>query len=231
MATVGLAYGSFGDILETIKLIAKVVQLIRGGGSSSREWAETEKELQSLCSDLTHLTTLQAATSPRNEAVLCLSTTSKFHTRIVASRGIFQKVWWATSEEKELAILRRQLIERRLALGGVVEQINLVAGSRVQDGVSVLRLRIDRIEDSVSGVSQQLADQERTLSGALIGVQTRVKDVGEEVRQGNDRIQDGVSGVNRQLTAQERTLKQGQISKLEENLRKWLQFPPEMAGK
>ncbi|KAJ6539678.1 ankyrin repeat-containing domain protein [Mycena capillaripes] len=239
MASIAFAFGSFGDILETINLIAKIVQLIRGGGSSSREWAETEKELQYLCSELTHLTTLQAADSlPQlladrldQEGALCRSTTSNFHSKIAASRGFCQKVWWATSEEKELAAFRRQLIERRLALSGVVQQINLTEVSRVQDGVDKLRLGNGQIHDSVGSVRQQLTDQERTLSGALIDVQSRVDDVEEQVRRGNDRIQDGVSGVNRQLTAQERTLKQSQKIELEEKLRKWLEFPPVMAGK
>ncbi|KAJ6539662.1 hypothetical protein B0H19DRAFT_368848 [Mycena capillaripes] len=96
--------------------------------------------------------------------------------------------------------------------------------SRIHDVVENIRLGNDRIEDGMGRARQQITDNEQTLSGALIGVRSRVDDVGEVLRLGNIRIQEGVSGVNQ-------TLKQSQITELEEKLRKWLEFPPVMAGK
>jgi hypothetical protein len=46
MAMLGFAYGSFGDILETIKLVPKIVELVRGGAHRPREWAETENRTE-----------------------------------------------------------------------------------------------------------------------------------------------------------------------------------------
>jgi hypothetical protein len=130
MAAVGFAHRSFGDILGTIKLISKIVEAIRDSGRTSTKWSETVQELQSLCSDLTHLTTFQH-TSPldwvvadrlKAEGARCFSTTLNFHSKITGgtSQGIFQKVWWTTSEQKDLATFRTQLNERRVALWGML---------------------------------------------------------------------------------------------------------------
>ncbi|KAJ7763139.1 ankyrin repeat-containing domain protein [Mycena maculata] len=264
MATVGFAYGSFGDILDTIKLGAKIIELIRNGGRPSSEWAETAKEMQSLCSILTYLTTFETTlplppsitTELQKEVALCRATTSEFESKITASRGFFQRVLWATSEEKELAAFRRQLIQRRVALSGVVDEIQLVVLKGVQD-------RVEKVDEKLCLGIQQLGDQGQTLAGALLHVRDRVSDFGEEMRLGHNQLHDTVSGVTQQLQDQEQTLSgtllgvrdrveevreevrlgtqqlmdqeqtlnQSHLSNLEEKLRKWLKTPSEVAEK
>ncbi|KAJ7249640.1 hypothetical protein C8J57DRAFT_1723830 [Mycena rebaudengoi] len=68
MPVFALAYRSFGDILETIKLGPKIIEVIRSGGSPSDEWAATEKALNSFVQDLTHLARLQSP-SPLDKAI------------------------------------------------------------------------------------------------------------------------------------------------------------------
>jgi hypothetical protein len=136
MASVSFAYGSFGDAVETIKLIVKTISLIRSGGMPSEEWLATERELQALSRELTHLTTLQlAGTSQlianrlKEETKLSNDTVNAIKSRIqaqtTASRNVFQTIRWVLSEKKDLAEFRQQLGERRAALSGVVEQITL----------------------------------------------------------------------------------------------------------
>ncbi|KAJ7748806.1 ankyrin repeat-containing domain protein [Mycena maculata] len=248
-----LAFGSFGDFVSAIQLIPDIIEVMRGGGKSSREWAETEKELKALCADLTNILTLEPtaldqaiANRLKEEGAHCRSTAFEFYSKITASRGIFQRLWWATSEEKELVEFRRQLIACRAALSGVVGQINLAVLGDVRDRVEdqlgnqeralygvqycvgevgeQVRLGNARIEDGVSGVTQQLTDQEQTLSGALSRVRNRVDEVGEDIRRGNVRVQDDVCGVTEQL-------KESQISELRAKLQEWLQYPPDMKQK
>ncbi|KAF7352501.1 Ankyrin-3 [Mycena venus] len=235
MASLAFAYGSFGDILESIKLIAKIVKLIQNGAVSN-ECTQIGKELESFSSELNHLSTILQSTPPlpqflvdrlQAESALRDLVLSKFKAKIAASRSFFGKVRWAISEEKDVADFRRKLAERRAALSGVVDQINLIGQSRVQglvNGVGEqVRLGNDRIQD---GIGRQLQDQNQILSRVRGGVD----DVGEQVRLGIDQVQARVSGVDRQLIAQERKLKQYQISDFEEKLWKWLEFPPRMAG-
>ncbi|KAJ7845607.1 hypothetical protein B0H14DRAFT_3867996 [Mycena olivaceomarginata] len=235
MAAVGFAYGSFGDIVESIKLVPKVIDSIRSGGRTSDQWSQTKEELRSLCNDLTYLTTLQT-TSPLDQFVIdrlqeegahCLSTTLQFHAKIAASGGIFQRVWWATSEEKDLAAFRMQLGERRAALSEIIGLMNrdalaedCVSITRQQQTISValtdvrdrvdevgvqVRAGNDRIRDSVGGVTQQLTNQQETFTVVLTDVRDRVDEVGVKVRLGNDRIQDGVGGVTQHLIDQQET--------------------------
>ncbi|KAJ7780209.1 hypothetical protein DFH07DRAFT_466552 [Mycena maculata] len=175
MATFGFAYGSFGDIIETIHLGAKIVELVRSGGRPSSEWGETKNEMQSLCNALTHLTTVETtAPLPQSlsyrlgkEVAQCRSITSGFESKLTASRGFLQKVFWAVSEEKELAAFRRQLVQRRAALNGVVEEINLAVLSDVQARVDKvaeeMRIGNGHIEEGVSGVTLRLRDHEQIL--------------------------------------------------------------------
>ncbi|KAJ7763140.1 hypothetical protein DFH07DRAFT_1018614 [Mycena maculata] len=261
MATVGFAYGSFGDIIDTIKLGAKIIELIRHGGKPSSEWAETEKDMQSLCSILTYLTTLQTmlplppsvTVELQKEIALCRTTTSDFESKITASRGFFQRVLWATSEEKELVAFKKQLIECRVALSGVVDEIKLFVTLRLPAVLMGVQDRVDEVDGKLRVGIQQLGNQEQRLSGALLRVRDRVGDVGEEIRLANDRLQDSVSGVTGQLRDQEqalsgallgfrdrieevgedveRSVNQSLLSSLEEKLWKWLKFPPDMTEK
>ncbi|KAF7341405.1 HET-domain-containing protein [Mycena venus] len=140
MATVGFAYGSFGDIIETIKLIPKIDGLIRSGGRPSTEWEATNRELQSLCNELTRLATVHGTGGDqlihrqlKEELKRCLSIASDFHSKLAASRSFISKALWLASEEKELERFQRQIVERRAALGAIVDQINLVGMRDLQD--------------------------------------------------------------------------------------------------
>lgn len=189
MASVGFAYGSFGDILETLKLIPKIDGLIRNGGAPSSSWEATKKDLQALCNELTHLTTIHPPGANqfiderlKDERERCFSTASEFHSKLAASRSLLQKAMWITSEEAELAAFQRQLAGRRAALSGIVDQINMcvsllcnelptidihpdrISLKRVHAMGEEVHFRTDRIADGVGGVSQKLTDQEQTLS-------------------------------------------------------------------
>ncbi|KAJ7824221.1 hypothetical protein B0H14DRAFT_2597357 [Mycena olivaceomarginata] len=218
-------------IFETLKLIPKIDGLIRNGGAPSSSWEATKKDLQALCNELTHLTTIHPSGANqfiderlKDERERCFSTASEFHSKLAASRSLIQKAMWITSEEAELSAFQRQLAGRRAALSGIVDQINMISLKRVQAMGEEVHFRTDRIADGLGGVSQKLTDQEQTLSGGFDAVRSRVEDLDE-------RLKDGVAGVNQQLIGQKRKFKLLEESSLEEKLEKWLEFPPGMAKK
>ncbi|KAJ7105129.1 hypothetical protein C8R43DRAFT_1165980 [Mycena crocata] len=240
MPIAALAYGSFGDIVETIRIVVNVVEVGRAHykGSSTRsqaQWSDAAKELNSLHGDLTQLGILSTApldqaivTQIKEEVVRCHSIVLEIQCKITASGGLLHRLWHATSEESELAAFRTRLNERRVALNGVLGRLNITAVNGVQNSVV-------QVKDDVDGISQQLTKQEQTLSGAVVGVQDHVAQVSQHIRLGNDQIQsvvqDGLGGVTQKLTVQQQSLERSHVLDLEEKLEKWLGFPPRMAEK
>jgi hypothetical protein len=49
---------------------------------------------------------------------------ARFYAKTTDSDSLWQKVWWAASQEKQLGAFRAQVIERRTALGVVLNFIN-----------------------------------------------------------------------------------------------------------
>ncbi|KAF7325312.1 hypothetical protein MVEN_02631600 [Mycena venus] len=149
MSAFAFTYGSFGDILATGQLVAKVIVLLRNGRRSS-ECAETEKELKSLGTDLENIThipldeahqsspiTLSIAARIRDEVHHCHLIILRFFQKINASdNGFMHKLLWAASEEKELTAFRMRVIERRTALSVVVGMMNSGTLLAVQDRVN-----------------------------------------------------------------------------------------------
>jgi hypothetical protein len=136
MPAFAFTYGSFGDVLATAQVVAKLVLLLRNGRRSV-ECAETEKELISLGADLANLThmpvdddlqsspiALSVAARIQEEVKRCHLLILRFFQKINASQGLIHKLLWAVSEERELSEFRMRVVERRTALGVVVGMMN-----------------------------------------------------------------------------------------------------------
>jgi hypothetical protein len=132
-----LAYGSVGDIIATVQLVATLVAFLHRGSAQSRECAETETELKSLGSDvyLAYLTLQQtsepAARRIEEEVILCHRVIYRFFARITAPKTFLQRIQWAASQEKELAAFRMQANERRMALNLVVDLMSSCVPVRI----------------------------------------------------------------------------------------------------
>jgi hypothetical protein len=135
MPVVAFAFGSFGDILAVIQLAIAIAIFFYQRGKPSTECAETEKEVELLRSDLllVHLALQRTAGSPlapianeriQNEVVQCQKLLAPNFAKITAPQGLWQKVRWVASQEKELAAFKAQVIERRTALNLILEFIN-----------------------------------------------------------------------------------------------------------
>ncbi|KAJ7755875.1 hypothetical protein B0H16DRAFT_1886161 [Mycena metata] len=171
MPAFAFAYGSFGDILAMGQLIIKISIILRRRGAQSDECAETEKEFKSLGGDLANLTrmpvddavqTLPLAQSVadrvQEEIRQCHRLMVHFFSRMNATSGLFQRLIWAVSEERELATFRMRIIERRTALGVVVGILNSGMLLAVQNHVIEGNTETQHtVVNGVNSLAQQLA--------------------------------------------------------------------------
>ncbi|KAJ7755881.1 hypothetical protein B0H16DRAFT_707274 [Mycena metata] len=176
MPAFAFAYGSFGDILATGQLIVKIIVILRKG-TRSDECAETEKELKSLGGDLANLTLMPVddavQASPLAQSVAdrvqeeirrCHRLMVHFFSKMNATSGLFQRLMWAVSEERELATFRMRIIERRTALGVVVGMLNSGMLLAVQDRVVERYTQTqDTVVNGVSSLAQQLATYQQQI--------------------------------------------------------------------
>jgi vacuolar-type H+-ATPase subunit I/STV1 len=135
MPVFAFAFGSFGDILATIQLAITIAIFLHRSGIPSTECVETEKEVKSLGSDLDLVHLALQRTSPSSVAPLvekriqeevtrCHKLLARFFTKVTAPQSLWQKVRWAASQEKQIAAFKAQVIERRTALGFILDFIN-----------------------------------------------------------------------------------------------------------
>ncbi|KAJ7211777.1 hypothetical protein GGX14DRAFT_565005 [Mycena pura] len=193
MPVVAFAFGSFGDILAVIQLAIAIAIFFYQRGKPSTECTEAEKEVELLRNDLflVHLALQRTAGSPlapianeriQNEVVRCQKLLAPNFAKITAPRGLWQKVRWVTSQEKELAAFKAQVIERRTALNLILEFINSGA----------LLALPDRIDQGVGGLSQQLAT-------CHAQIETQMAANSDALFALPDRIDQGVGGLSQQL--------------------------------
>ncbi|KAJ6561434.1 hypothetical protein DFH09DRAFT_493488 [Mycena vulgaris] len=236
MPVFAFGFGSFGDILAAVQLAVRIAIILRQSGNST-ECAETEKALKALSGDLdlADRTLQQTAGSPlapfvaariRDEIVQCHKLMARFFMKITTPQSLVQKVRWAASQEKKLAKFRTQIIERRSALGLIMDVINSGALMAVRDRIDDVSAQVRQghtliqdVHNGVSNVAQQFDDvggqvrQGHTLiqdvqSGVnnvaqqlddVGGFSQRLDEVGGQVRHGHSLIQDSVSGLVEQL--------------------------------
>ncbi|KAJ6494973.1 hypothetical protein DFH09DRAFT_1337510 [Mycena vulgaris] len=172
-----LTYGSFGDLIETAKLVVKVVKLLRARGKLSQERLALTAELQTLNSDLITLDSIASGIhlDPsyanalfviiriRAEVESCRMVLTHFLDKLEAPRGVFGIIIAALSEESELAKVGKDISRPLKVIRTLVSTLNLSA---------------------MQGVGMQLTDVGSQVQ--LIGSQ--VLHVGERVDYFGDRL-------------------------------------------
>ncbi|KAJ7741051.1 hypothetical protein B0H16DRAFT_1464606 [Mycena metata] len=210
MPVFALAYGSLGDFVTTIELIVSIVNFMRADGAPSHAWTETEDELKALCNQLTYLRLRLSTLDPlvalqiTQEVVRCHSVLKRFSEKIKSAEGWMQKFARAISAEKVLAGFKRDVVDRRIALGVLIGLMNLgglsVVGDRVKEisgqveevgkelgaGLAAVNTQVEEVGKEVEAVTSQV--QVAHADVAVIGA--RVNTVGVEVRRGHDLIRD-----------------------------------------
>ncbi|KAJ6536767.1 hypothetical protein DFH09DRAFT_1369322 [Mycena vulgaris] len=219
MPVFAFGFGSFGDILAAVQLAVRIAIILRQSGNST-ESAETEKELKALSCDLdlADRTLQQTAGSPlasfvaariRDEVVQCHKLMARFFMKITTPQSLVQKIRWAASQEKELAKLKTQIIERRSALGLVMDVINSGALMAVRDHVDDVGGQCTMVSatlpSSFGDVGGQVRHGHTLIQDVQNGVSSfsmQLDEVGGQVRHGHTQIQDvhnGVSSVAQRL--------------------------------
>ncbi|KAJ7061062.1 hypothetical protein C8F01DRAFT_1138768 [Mycena amicta] len=136
LVAAALTFGSFGDILEAAKIAKRIIDVLRkGGGSHERQ--KLISTLKTICDDMAGLTVLPEGyftTRLWEEVALCRALLDQFYAKIQSYASLLGRIRMVTSEEKELAFWRAQILERRSALlhllGPIIRSVHDV-GERV----------------------------------------------------------------------------------------------------
>jgi phosphomevalonate kinase len=141
MAQLALTYGSFGDLLETAKLVVKVVRLLRANGRTklSQERLALATKLQTLNSDLITLDSIAAGVHidlssthtllvvirVRAEVEACRMVLTQFLDKLAAPRGFLGSMIVALSEESELARFKTEISSPMKVIRTLLSMLNL----------------------------------------------------------------------------------------------------------
>ncbi|KAF7360456.1 hypothetical protein MVEN_00776000 [Mycena venus] len=171
MSAFAFTYGSFGDILATGQLVAKVIVLLRNGRRSS-ECAETEKELKSLGTDLENITHIPLDQAHQSSPITPLSIAARIGDEVHRCHLIilrfFQKI--NASGNCFMHKLLMRVIERRTALSVVVGMMNSGTLLAVQDRVNKVGIGNTQIQEDVSNLAQQLATYQQQIVAVVRNV-------------------------------------------------------------
>ncbi|KAJ7049053.1 hypothetical protein C8F01DRAFT_1186016, partial [Mycena amicta] len=159
LVAAALTFGSFGDILEAAKIAKRIIDVLRSKGGGSHERQKLISTLKTICDDMAGLTVLPEGhftTRLWEEVALCRSLLDQFYAKIQSYASLLGRIRMVTSEEKELAFWRAQILERRAALlyllGPIISvQVHDVGErvGRVGSQVQYLGYKVDNVEQNV----------------------------------------------------------------------------------
>ncbi|KAJ7671150.1 hypothetical protein B0H17DRAFT_1209101 [Mycena rosella] len=161
-----LAYGSFGDLLETAKLAVKVAKFLREGGKMSLERQALATELQTLNNDLILLTFIASgmrldpsstssgvAIRIRAEVQKCRITLIQFLDKITPCKGLLGTIRAALLEGSELARFKTEISKPLKAISMLMSILNLAASQEVGPQLNGVGLQVERLEDRFETLS------------------------------------------------------------------------------
>ncbi|KAJ7451402.1 hypothetical protein FB451DRAFT_1284391 [Mycena latifolia] len=199
-ATFALTYGSFEDLLETARLVKRIIDVLRGGGCTA-EREKTISILKSICDDMAKLSAIAALDSSTpeglyftdrlsSEVALCRSLMAQFYSQIHPSSSVLGRLWFAVSEERELSSWRAQISERRQALHLILSAFISVPSGEVGEQLHQIGSQVQDIAPRIKGVEEQVQEVEAGVRNVgILGVivsgylATQSSRMGSEIRQ------------------------------------------------
>ncbi|KAJ7696039.1 hypothetical protein B0H17DRAFT_1054686 [Mycena rosella] len=166
LLTFALAYGSFGDLLETAKLVAKIVAFLCNGRKLSQERGALVAELETLNDHLTTLTfvasnvhinpsctrSLSVVTGIRSEVELSRLLLIPFLNKLSAPRGLFSDIVLALTEESRLAKFRKEISRPLNTIRTLMVTLNLVASQGISAQLLGAISQLERVQNVGSQV-------------------------------------------------------------------------------
>ncbi|KAJ7456153.1 hypothetical protein FB451DRAFT_1277110 [Mycena latifolia] len=213
-----LAYGSFGDIIETAKLVKKIVDVLYSLSSMpSIERQKTIAVLKSLYDDIALLLKF-TNTDPSSrdghrlgdrimaELRSCRSLIDQLCTKMDQSNSLMAKLWMALTEDRELAYWRSEMAERRAVLHTLLELLNIVvsqqSGTQIQDAISHMKYVGGEVNNLTFKV-QDIESDIQTVAGQVtkVGVTTMFasRALGESITNVRARVEDVGVEIRAQL--------------------------------
>ncbi|KAJ7230101.1 hypothetical protein GGX14DRAFT_409971 [Mycena pura] len=164
LVILSLAYGSFGDILESARLAKRIIDVLRSAGSSSSKRQQIISTLEGMHDDMSTLSTLDFHSSLEvqyldrlaTEVALCRSLMDRFYARINQSNSVLGRVLMALSEETELASWKTQISERRRALHRLLHLLNSECLAAIGDQLGLVGSQMQYVGSRVDSVEAQV---------------------------------------------------------------------------
>ncbi|KAJ7456185.1 hypothetical protein FB451DRAFT_1512625 [Mycena latifolia] len=173
---VALAYGSFGDIVDTIKLVVQIAQTIHRGGQMSDKRREVVLELKALFADLDTLRQLALSVpldaSPGQmlfirricaDVQACRGVLRHFLAKITAPLSVLQMLSAAFSEQRDLAEFRAKIGRHQESLRMWQLMLSLALGLEISNHVQRLGSRVEHVGNHLQGLGRQLSVYHETL--------------------------------------------------------------------
>ncbi|KAJ7117212.1 hypothetical protein C8R43DRAFT_108534 [Mycena crocata] len=165
-----LAYGSFGDLLETAKLAVKIVQILRDGRKLSGERLALAVELQTLNNYLITVgsiasgvrvdplctRSLYVVACIRSEVDSCRTILTRILQQLGKPRGIFGIIALAIGEESELARLRSEISRPLGSIRTLMLTLNLIASQGIGAQLNGAILQLEQIGPQVQNVGSEV---------------------------------------------------------------------------
>ncbi|KAJ7741088.1 hypothetical protein B0H16DRAFT_1757323 [Mycena metata] len=178
---------------------------MRAGGAPWHAWTEIETELKALCDQLTYLglsfPTLEplVALQITQEVGRCRGVLGRFSDKVKSAEGWMHKIMWAISANKALATFRREVIERKTALGVLIGLMHLGALAAVGDRVKAISGLVGEIGDELGAAVAGVKDQVKGLGGQVEVVSAEIHAQAEAVEGQVERVADDLEVVASQV--------------------------------
>ncbi|KAF7334071.1 hypothetical protein MVEN_02312700 [Mycena venus] len=190
-----LTFGSFGDILDAVKIAKRTIDMLRKG-VESHERHRLISTLNGLCEDMATLTVIEEGRFTirlRAEIDLCRLLMEQFYAKIKSYEGPLRWIWGIASEEKELTAWRAQISERRAALYHVLGSLITMQLHDVGERLGGLGSQVQYIGSRVDIVQGQLQNVGNIgtlgflistfLSAEVSSIRSEIRQIGSDVRQ------------------------------------------------
>ncbi|KAJ6554420.1 hypothetical protein B0H19DRAFT_1153482 [Mycena capillaripes] len=165
-----LAYGSFGDLIETAKLAVQIAAFLRNGRKLSQERLALATELKTLNSQLITLTfvasgvhidplcthSLSVVACIRSEVESCHKVLVQFLNELHKPRGILGSIAQAINEESKLEKFRNELSRPLNTIRTLMLTLNLIASKGVSSQLNGAILQLEVLRYPVLSIGPQI---------------------------------------------------------------------------
>ncbi|KAJ7485951.1 hypothetical protein FB451DRAFT_1128205 [Mycena latifolia] len=166
-----LAYGSFGDIAETVRLAIRIAQILHNGGQTSEERQELILELRTLSTDLVTLSQLASKLLLDSSSGQYQMFVQRICADVEACRGFLRRslekisvrpsvlkmIGMALSEKRDLAEFKAKISKHQDSLRMWQTMLSLAVAQEMSNQVRALGSRVENVGNELQSLGKNLS--------------------------------------------------------------------------